>query len=125
MPFFVLLFAFTDFTFNVPVSLQDYTQPTSVSGSSQSVYCSVYNASGGEVGRGRTPIAIPASGNYNATVTVAVTMISGHATSQATDYKCWFDVADDTPASTKVTSGELRPRSGTTPVLLVSGHIAH
>jgi hypothetical protein len=125
MPVLFALFSllFVDFTFSVPVTLQDYVQPSSVAGSSQSIYCSVYNTGGGEVGRGRTPIAVPASGNLSTTVSVGVTMISGHAASEATDYKCWFAVADGVPASTKVTSGEMRPRSGTTPVLLVSGHL--
>ena len=119
----LLWHAFSDFTFNVPVSLQDYKQPPSVAGSSQSIYCGVYNAAGAQIGIGRTPIAIPASGNFNATVTVEVTVASGHRASEATDYKCWFAVADNRPASGMLADGELKARSGTTPVLLVSGHI--
>jgi hypothetical protein len=118
-----LLAAFSDFTFSVPVSLQDYHQPSSVVGSSQSIYCGVYTPAGAQIGVGRTPIAIPASGNFNATVTVEVTVASGHRASEATDYKCWFAVADNMPASTKLTDGELKARPGTTPVLLVSGRI--
>ncbi len=115
---------FADYTFNVPVNLQDYQQPSSYVGSSQSIYCVVLTGTT-ELGTGRTPIAIPASGNFNATVTVAVTMRSGHAPSEATDYRCWFTVADAVPAATAVSRGELHPRAGTTPVLLVSGHITH
>jgi hypothetical protein len=125
MPVLFALFGFffADFTFNVPVTLQDYVQPSSVAGSSQSIYCVVSNASHIEIGRGRTPMAIPASGNLTTTVTVAVSMIAGHLASEATDYKCMFTVADDVTAASKVASGELRPRAGTTPVLLVTGHI--
>lgn len=121
---------FADFTFNVPVNLQDYQQPSTYVGSSQSIYCVVIKGAPGgsapiEIGSGRTPIAIPASGNFNATVTVAVTMRSGHAASEATDYRCYFTVADGVTAASAVSSGQLRPRAGTTPVLLVSGHITH
>ena len=120
--FALVAFLMVDFTFNVPVSLQDYVQPSSVLGSTQSVYCAVL-AGTTEIGRGHTPIAIPASGNYNATVSVQVTVAAGHRASDATDYKCWFAVADNAPADTYVTRGELRARGGTTPVLLVTGHI--
>ena len=123
---------FVDFTFNVPVNLQDYQQPSTYVGSSQSIYCVVIKgttpgsgAAPVEIGTGRTPIAIPASGNFNATVTVAVTLHSGRTASEATDYRCYFTVADGVTAASAVTSGSLHPRAGTTPVLLVSGHITH
>jgi hypothetical protein len=115
---------FADYTFNVPVNLQDYQQPSTYVGSSQSIYCIVIVGTT-EIGTGRTPISIPASGNFNATVTVAVTMRSGHAASEATDYRCYFTVADGVTAASAVSSGQLHPRAGTTPVLLVSGHITH
>jgi len=126
MPFLPMLFAFAlmtaDFTFQVPVSLQDYQQPASVVGSSQSVWCSV-SAGTAELGRGHTPLAIPASGNYSATVTVQVSVRPGTRASDATDYKCWFSVSDDITAQMALSRGDLHARTGTTPVLLVSGHI--
>jgi hypothetical protein len=113
-----------DFTFNVPVNLQDYQQPSTYVGSSQSIWCTVI-AGTAEIGRGHTPLAIPASGNYNATVSVAVTLRAGTHASDATGYRCWLSVSDDVTAASAVSSGALKARPGTTPVLLVYGYLTH
>ena len=112
-----------DFTFNVPVSLQDYVQPGSVVGATQYIRCNVL-AGTSQIGTGSGAIMIPASGNFNGTVAVQVTVNAGHHASEVTDYKCWFDIGGF-PATQALRQGDIRPRAGAAPVLEVSGHMTH
>jgi hypothetical protein len=114
--------AAADFTFHVPLILQTYHQPDSVVGSTHSVVC-VVSGGGREIGRGKTPMGMPADGNLSTTIHVEVNARAPARAADATDYRCTFNVSDTVTADYAVTHGDLRPRPGTTPVLVVSGHI--
>jgi hypothetical protein len=117
-----------DFTFKVPVNLQDYVRPESLPGG-EAIVCDVF-APGAKshVGNGSATLPIPPSGNLNTTVTVEVNATGPGRKENASDYRCYFLLAN-APRTTAEqalaqTAGiTLTPKPGTTPVVLVTGKI--
>lgn len=117
-----------DFVFKVPVTIQDYERPASLPGG-EAIVCEVIGPGlHSLIGRGSTPLPIPPSGNLSGPVTVEVNATDPARRSAATDYRCYFLLANAPHLTAEealaAKSGiKLAARPGTTPVVVVTGKI--
>lgn len=119
-----------DFTFRVPVNIQDYERLSSLPGG-EAIVCEVIAPGSRTTGMGSTPLPISPSGNLNTTVAVEVNVTPPARPQDATDYRCYFLLANaprvtaEQALATTLTSSSIymRARPGTTPVVVVTGKI--